>query len=152
MANKIDPIVDQMNRAFRGEAWHGPSLMESLDGVTVATAAARNVSDAHTIWELVLHVTVWKRTVERRLKGEAIEPTPAEDWPAAPEPTMEKWVGTLDELRSSHESLVRTMAALSNEQLDATVPGKEYNVYVMALGTAQHDCYHAGQISLLKKR
>ena len=151
MMNEVERIVDQMNRAFRGEAWHGPSLMESLDGVTVATAAARNIASAHTIWELVLHVSVWKRIVEGRLEGEAIEPTPAEDWPAAPEPTMENWVATLEQLRHAHESLVRTMAALSDQQLDAIVPGKEYNVYVMALGTAQHDCYHAGQISLLKK-
>jgi uncharacterized damage-inducible protein DinB len=151
MANEIDRIVDQMNRAFRGEAWHGPSLMESLDGVTVATAAARNIANAHTIWELVLHVAVWKRTVERRLNGEAVEPTGAEDFPPMPQPTVDAWVAAVGELRSAHESMVRTFQVLGADRLHAIVPGKRYNVEFMMLGTAQHDCYHAGQMALLKK-
>ncbi|MBV9341362.1 MAG: DinB family protein, partial [Acidobacteria bacterium] len=39
--SKIDLIVDQLKRAFDGEAWHGPALMEVLDGITANTAAAR---------------------------------------------------------------------------------------------------------------
>ena len=33
-------IADQLRRAFYGEAWHGGSLFEILEGVTVAQASA----------------------------------------------------------------------------------------------------------------
>jgi len=32
-------IADQLRRAFDGEAWHGPSVLEVLDGVDARTAS-----------------------------------------------------------------------------------------------------------------
>jgi hypothetical protein len=48
--SQIDLIVDQLERAFDGEAWHGPALMEILDGIDARTAAARPIPSAHSIW------------------------------------------------------------------------------------------------------
>jgi len=31
---EVERIVDQAQRAFEGDAWHGPSLMAILEGVT----------------------------------------------------------------------------------------------------------------------
>jgi uncharacterized damage-inducible protein DinB len=152
MRSQIELLVDQMNRAFGGEAWHGPSLTEALSGVNGATASRRAVAGAHTIWELVLHVTVWKRTVERRLNGEALEPTGADDFPPMRDISDNAWDAAVDALRSAHESLVRTFQAIRPESLSATVPGKDYDIEFMMLGTVQHDCYHAGQIAILKKK
>jgi len=52
-------IADQLRRAFDGDAWHGDSLFEILEGVTAAQTAARPITRAHTIWELVLHIAAW---------------------------------------------------------------------------------------------
>src|SRR5271168_4223530 len=49
-------IADQLRRAFDGDAWHGPALLELLRGVDAPTAAAKPVPDSHSIWELVMHV------------------------------------------------------------------------------------------------
>lgn len=43
---EIERIVDQLNRAFEGEAWHGPAVMDILEGITAQQAAAR-LSMAH---------------------------------------------------------------------------------------------------------
>ena len=51
-------IAEQLRRAFEGDAWHGPALLELLQDVDAATAAARPLPDVHSIWELVLHVAV----------------------------------------------------------------------------------------------
>ncbi len=51
-----DRIVDQLKRAFEGNAWHGPSVEEVLEGVTAARAAAKPIAGVHTIWEIILHV------------------------------------------------------------------------------------------------
>ena len=60
-------IAEQLERTWAGDAWHGPSLDELTDGLTAKQAAAHHVSEAHSIWELVLHMRGWLREVERRL-------------------------------------------------------------------------------------
>jgi len=52
-------IAEQLRRAFEGDAWHGPALLELLQDVDAVTAAAKPLPDVHSIWELVLHVAVW---------------------------------------------------------------------------------------------
>ena len=58
---EVNRIRDQLRRAFEGQAWHGPAVMELLDGVTAKQAATRPVVAVHTMWELVLHIGAWER-------------------------------------------------------------------------------------------
>jgi uncharacterized damage-inducible protein DinB len=140
-----------LQRAFKGEAWHGPSLRELLADVTSNNAAARPVANAHKIWEIVLHLTAWHRAVKRRLEGEAVQLSPQEDWPAADETHATAWKNALAALENSHQQLCETILQLTEAQLQNIVPGKNYSVYFMLHGLIQHDLYHAGQIALLKK-
>jgi uncharacterized damage-inducible protein DinB len=63
-------IADQLRRAFDGSAWHGPALIELLEDVDAATAAAKPRLKIHSIWELVLHIAAWDGAALRRLSGE----------------------------------------------------------------------------------
>ena len=75
-------LAEQVEGALSGPAWHGASLEENLRGLTFKQAVARPVPDAHSIWELVLHITAWAEEVTRRMDG-AEPATPAGgDWPA----------------------------------------------------------------------
>jgi hypothetical protein len=58
-ASEAGRIADQLRRAFDGSAWHGPALLELLEDVDAATAAAKPLAHVHSIWELVLHIAVW---------------------------------------------------------------------------------------------
>lgn len=147
-------IADQLRRAFDGDAWHGDSVFEILQGVTAAQAAARPIKNAHSIWELVLHITAWDGAVQRRLGGSAVELSDTENFPSVRDTTEAAWRKTLKELRRVHEELVKTVAALPDSRLDQIVPGKQgahYTLYYMLHGVVQHELYHAGQIALLKK-
>ena len=147
-------IADQLHRAFTGDAWHGDSVLEILDGVTAAQAAARPIKNAHSIWELVLHIAAWDGAVLRRLGGTAVELSDAENFPPVTETSEAAWRKTLAEVRRVHEQLIKTVAALPGSRLDQMVPGKEgahYTFYYMLHGVVQHELYHAGQIALLKK-
>jgi len=53
---EIARIVDQLDRAWQGPAWHGPEVLLALAGVTASQAAARPIRAAHSIWELVHHL------------------------------------------------------------------------------------------------
>ncbi len=56
-------LADQIRRAFEGNAWHGDSILELLADVNAKTAAARPIKDAHSIWEILLHIAAWDDVV-----------------------------------------------------------------------------------------
>jgi len=43
-------LADQLRRAFKGEAWHGPSVLEILDGIDAKRAATHPIDGVHSIW------------------------------------------------------------------------------------------------------
>ena len=47
MSAEINRLEEQLSRAFEGEAWHGPSVLESLAGVSAAQAASHPIAGAH---------------------------------------------------------------------------------------------------------
>jgi uncharacterized damage-inducible protein DinB len=144
-------IADQLRRAFDGSAWHGPALMELLDDIDAANAAAKSVSDVHSIWELVLHIAVWDDAGSRRLRGEKWQPTGLANFPPMPAPTAAAWRKAVAATKRTHDVLAKTVAALPDSRLGDRVPGKRYDFYHMLHGIAQHELYHAGQIAILKK-
>ena len=150
--SEIQRIVDQLQRAFEGNAWHGPSVTEVLAGVTAHGAAAKPVAAAHGIWELVHHIAAWEAIVRRRIEGEVIvEVADEEDWPRVDDTSEAAWRVSLDELERGHELLRDAIVGMKESRLEETVPGKDHSFYVLVHGVVQHDLYHAGQIALLKR-
>ena len=142
-------IADQLQRAYAGEAWHGPCLQDVLAGVTAGQATAKPIAGAHSIWELVLHLKAWVAACRRKLAGESLKLTTAEDWPAQQD--GETWDQTLAALADEQRRLFDAISALQRDHLKTMVPGEPYSVYFMLQGAVQHYAYHGGQIALLKK-
>ncbi|HEY7729073.1 MAG TPA: DinB family protein [Candidatus Eisenbacteria bacterium] len=151
MSNEVSRIEDQLKRAFEGNAWHGPALKEVLQGVTAPRAAAKPIAGAHSIWEIVYHVAAWEDVVRRRLAGEPVALTDAEDWPPVRDTGDAAWSSALEGLSRGHQALRRAVSKLSDAKLKEEVPGMGYSIYHLVHGVIQHDLYHAGQIALLKK-
>jgi len=141
-------LASQLRRSYEGPAWHGPSLRELLGGVTSEQAAAKPVPGAHSIWELVLHVTAWEREALEAVEGRKYETLAGDkDWP----PVDGNWQAALDDLESAARGLVTAVRAMPEEKLNESVQGTEYNFYFLLHGVVQHNLYHAGQIALLKR-
>ena len=152
VASELDNIADQMERAFEGDAWHGSSISEVLSNVCAEEAAARSITGAHTIWEIVLHMSVWQRTVRERLQDRPIVALSEDvDWPPVLEFSDEAWAGAVLELRDEYELLREEALRWSDEDLGQTTEGQRFTVYQMLHGVVQHGLYHAGQIAMLKK-
>lgn len=146
--NELERIQDQLERAYRGEAWHGPCLDELLDGVDAETASRRPIVDAHTIEELVRHIIVWEDEGVARLSGAGSEELPPErDWPGG----EHAWPAVVEELGRSHGRLMDAIGSLDPSRLDEPVYGSPGTVYYLLHGIVQHNLYHAGQVALLKK-
>jgi len=145
-------INSQLKRSQEGQAWHGPSLHELLDGVTAEQAGARPIPNAHSIWELVNHIITWEQIALRRLEGEGQLEIPDEiNFPPAPDASESAWQDTLQSLKESHRTLREGIKKIDDARLEEIPSGTSYSFYVLLHGVIQHNLYHAGQIALLKK-
>ena len=149
--SQIQIIVDELKRAFDGEAWHGPALMEILDGIDAKTAAARPIPAAHNAWELVLHLTAWEGVIIQRLQGKKATVSGADNFPRISDSSGQAWQDAVGNLRQTHNELINTVSSLPESKLKEIVPGKDYDVRFMLFGAVQHTAYHGGQIALLKR-
>jgi uncharacterized damage-inducible protein DinB len=144
-------IADQLHRAFYGSAWHGPAVLDLLEDVDAATAAAKPLPQVHSLWELLLHIEAWDRAAIVRLSGQKCQPEGADNFPQVNQPTGSAWRKALTATKRTHDALVKTVAGLPDSRLRDRVPGKRYDFYHMLHGIVQHELYHAGQIAILKK-
>lgn len=146
-------LQDELRRALRGEAWHGPSLVEALSGVDVERAWQRPPGGGHTIAELVLHVASWARIVAQRLGGELTAAVPdSVDWPPADPLGPGVWSQLRQDVEAAFDELIAAVGRLGPTDWDAPATGSQWSRSALAHGVAQHTAYHAGQIALLRRR
>jgi uncharacterized damage-inducible protein DinB len=150
-APEIRHLAEDHRCALRGPAWHGPAVLEVLEGVGAETAGRRPLREAHTIWEIVRHIEVWDRVVLRRLQGETFDPTPEQDWPPVRDTDEDSWRRDVDAMIATHEELNRAILAMDPDALEAPMAPGRPALFHMVHGAIQHELYHAGQIALLKK-
>ena len=150
-------LSNHIKRTVAGPMWHGPSLDELLASVSSEQAAARPIPGAHSIWEIVLHVTAWAEIAFARLHGQRTgDPAPDEDWPPVPGPDPTSgsdadWHAALARLRESYRALATDTRRLEPSAFDEKVAGADYSVSNLLHGVIEHGAYHGGQIALLKR-
>jgi uncharacterized damage-inducible protein DinB len=151
-------LVDQFVRAHDGDPWHGSPLKAILQDVTAAEAAHTPANGAHSIWELVLHITAWRNEVTRRATGAPAREPAEGDYPPVGDPTPARWRAALAALDTSHANLVAAVRGMTdadllkptNDPRDRALGGG-VTYYELFHGIVQHDAYHAGQIAILRK-
>jgi len=150
--SEVKRIAGQLHASLTGPAWHGPSLLEILEGVTADEARRHPVAAAHSMAEIVPHVAAWMAAAERRLAGELIELEGDADWP--PVTDSFDWSAAVQHLREAAETLgarIRTLSEADLTTIRVRGSGQEYSAYVLLHGVVQHNLYHAGQLAMLKK-
>ena len=152
---EVQRIRNQFERAFDGDAWHGPSVLSLLDGVTAEQAAAHPIPGAHSIWELTLHIAAWEDACRRRLEGDPAQLTDDENFPPVNDRNEAAWENTKRRLIDAHRRLLDTLATIDDSRLDQPIMQSSEipfsSTYVTLHGGVQHSLYHAGQIAILKK-
>jgi uncharacterized damage-inducible protein DinB len=149
--SRASQLASAIERTVSGPMWHGPALTDLLDGIPHERAVARPIAGAHSIWEIVRHLTAWADIARRRLAGEKVDPVPEEDWPPVQDDGNDAWARAVERLGASHRALAAATRGLQDADLDATVAGQEYSAAIMLRGVVEHGTYHGGQIALLKK-
>ena len=100
--SEIEQIVEELRMAFEGEPWHGPALMEIVAGVDAKAASAHPIAEAHSIWELVLHIAAWERAINTRIvQRKALQLNDEENFPRVTDASESAWRQTIEKLRRS---------------------------------------------------
>ena len=152
-------LYGDLARAYDGEPWHGPSITALLADVDALTAAARPIPDAHSVWELVLHLAAWTGEVARRLRGEPPAEPAEGDWPPVAAPRDDAaWREARARLAAAQADFLAALAACPEERLRSIVGqtgnptvGSGLTYAAMVSGLAQHYAYHGGQVAVLKR-
>ena len=144
-------LLALLDEAFDHPAWHGPSLLGSLRGVTEAQAARRPGRGRHNIWEIAVHAAYWKWLVARRLTGmaDAAFPLKGTNWFRCPAPGR-RWKDDVAMLVETHAHLREVVAAMPPRALSREVKRGHTAAFTIR-GIAAHDVYHAGQVGVIKK-
>ena len=150
-ASEAALLARELATLAHGDTWHGPALNELLEGVSAEMAVARPLADAHTIWEVVLHLTAWTDVFRRRLEGTAVEEPEAGDFPAVARATAQAWGEAGKALFETHDALTAHVGRLSDADLAARIPGRDFDARFQVRAAIRHTVYHSGQIGLLRK-
>jgi uncharacterized damage-inducible protein DinB len=119
--------------------------------VTAEQAAAKPLAEAHSIWEIVLHIAAWEEGALRRLAGDRAELSTEEEWPPVSDTSEAAWHKTLELVEQNHLRLRKALSSLDDSRLPEPIVDGMSSVYATLHGVIQHNLYHAGQIALLKK-
>ena len=99
----------------------------------------------------VKEVTDELETLRRWLQGDLHRPSNEEDWPKLTDKSEAAWAEAKKRLRQSNDALRDVAMTLDESRLEQPLGDGMSKVYVALHGIIQHNIYHAGQISMLKK-
>ncbi len=155
MNTECSRIARELADTVGGDAWYGDSLREILGGVTAEQARAHPIPNAHSIWELVLHLDAWIGFFSRAVEGAPIPQWPGmrtdQDFPPVAVADEASWKLCVDLLLANHSRFAEMIQRFGDDRLESTVPGRTYNFNRMFQSASLHAAYHGGQIALLKK-
>lgn len=153
-----DRLAELVECVIAGDPWHGSSVVALLEGVSATQAASVVVPSAHSMWELVLHMTGWADEVRARLAGRAAGEPASGDWPALPSVSPEAWSRSVEALVSSHRALAVAIREAGDGVLETPVvdhrdraAGTGLSKYLTLHGLVHHTVYHSGQLALLRR-
>jgi hypothetical protein len=148
--SEIRRIARLLEQTFEGKPYYGPSVLGALEHVTADVAARRPRWSAHSIWDLVAHLTAeldYARAVVEGSAGPWVEGVTT--WPAISDTSEAAWKEAIEGLVKANRGLVCAVKQLDDSILDKKPIRVRGPFYLMLHGTMQHSIYHAGQISLL---
>lgn len=152
--NRHKRIYQKLNSVNRENPWYGEPLESILSSVTYEEATFLPKGGDRSISHYLTHLIQWRvfclEKIQSRVE-ENIELNSAEDWPMTIPTTEEEWAAIKGQYVALTNKLLEAVFRMEDIQLDETVPGKNYTYEFLLEGIIDHDLYHFGQISLLKR-
>jgi uncharacterized damage-inducible protein DinB len=153
MTEDITRIYKNISAVYDGNPWHGDNILSYLSGLTAAMAVIRPEKLNHSIAEIACHMTAWRQFVIEKMKGNGAYEVWETDlnWQKRTTLNETEWQTIKDDLQRSQTELLALVEQMQESMLSSQVEGRKYNFRLLLQGIAQHDIYHSGQISMIKK-
>jgi uncharacterized damage-inducible protein DinB len=155
-----DLLMNHLEYTFQKEAWQ-PSLAMAVEELTAAQASWEPGPGRHSIWQIVRHVTHWKRATLEAWRGTQplfrgrditarFEEVMQTDWQKVSGADAD-WQTDVRALEEVSHAVAERAKVLDLESLLQPFPGEEWGPAVLrVLRMATHDIYHAGQIRYIR--
>lgn len=153
MNEEIKRIIKAIEATYNGKPWFGDNIIKQLDGIDAVKACEIPEKLNHSIAEIIQHMMAWRLFIVEKLNGNAdyeVWETDL-DWVKITNLDEENWTSLKNQLAENQQLLIATIQEKAEQQMDNKVDGRPYNFRLMLQGITQHDIYHIGQISLVKK-
>ena len=154
MRDKVELLTKKIEKVYSGNPWHGNSIKSVLRDIDPKTAFTMAAGNVHTIAELVAHIIAWREFVISKIKDDRnfkITQKLSFDWERIDRNEKTAWKSLLNALEKNQNEILTTLKKLDDDFLKLPVSRRRYNNEFLIEGGIQHDIYHLGQISLLKK-
>ncbi len=150
---EFERIARLLEQTFEGRAYYGPSVLDALKDVSVVIAGPQPDGGTHNIWDLVAHLAGELRCARTLLEGSA-EPwiEGLTSWPRSAGISAIEWEQAVSALTEANRPMVQSVEKLDESLLDKHLTQVGRTHYTMLHGAIQHNVYHAGPISLLKRQ
>lgn len=149
--SELEKIIENLDTVFRGDAWHGPSVMEFINSMPISEVDVKKPYSKHTICQIIFHLTAWRKFVFEKL-NENIHydlVTDEDNYGSDEVTTKSNWTNLVNDLKASQKQLIDKLEEQDDDILKKLVPGQDYDFYKLLTGLIQHDTYHLGMIWVL---
>ena len=146
-------ISAMLKSISHGPAWHGPSVLDALEGVSASQATQKPLAGAHSLWEILLHMNAWQDyTLSVANGADGGELQGETDWPPVPAgPAEDEWEAAQRQFDGGGQEIRELIMHFDDAKMHETVSGREFPMKVLLHGIVHHNLYHCGQIAVLRK-
>jgi len=142
----IDSYIYDLNQFTESKNFWQASLLKQLEGLNYEQALYKPFPDRHCIWEIVRHISYWKHWALTYVKEGIALNAKQDNWTALPEVLNdEAWHSDLQRLTKLSEDCKETASKIGDELFTSD---EEKIIFFRQL--LYHDCYHSGQIGLIR--
>ena len=142
----IDLLLKDLDNFFYGPNFWQAGLYPQVKDLDFRQALWKPSPERNCIWEILQHINAWKWFAVESIKGNKIKSMKEYNWvPLPASPDEEKWKAEVEKSKELHEEFKMLVSKASPELFDSSKENLEYYQQVL-----YHDCYHTGQIGLLR--
>jgi len=146
LLDPLDTLIKDADSFFHGDNHWQAGLLQLVKELNYEQALWKPSEDRHCIWEIVRHINFWKRSAIAYVLDKERPDAVKGNWTKAEKELGESdWKDEVEELEHLHEELKQAMMRLGAEIYDNKERKSNYLRTIL-----YHDCYHAGQIGLLR--
>jgi hypothetical protein len=144
-------IAKQFRAVYFGGNWTYVSFKEKLDGITWQQATTK-VHSFNTIATLVYHINYYVEAVTKVVQGGTLDAHDKYSFGCPPIESQEDWERLVNKIFADAENFAVLIEQLPYAKFEEIFINEKYgNYYRNIHGIIEHNHYHLGQISLIRK-